>query len=350
MPSAAAQNEVRSMVYKVFDSTGPAKIPSRREVVRLAARGGILTALVVDANVCLDLAGLSRGTLQAGIRRQVQELVSTIAASGADVLPGFGLAELSLDRSSWKLDATKLESVEANITRAIDSAPGRAAQRGSDTRNAEGPVDVDMFLPHTPLLKMFYACLLRAAIISAGGLSRDRALKNLETLLEWMAARLDCVAVLPLQVGVAIFGGDSLARRLVGIGKASPTLSDIWSGAWDMFYIHQLFHRTLYGIDGVPLHPVFVTRDRACYEVFSRSRLKGAIRFDEGHAPLLVGVATDYPHYAGSQEAIARLLKTTMLARIERLVDRKRMNRADLDDTILDLESEWRRFHSATTR
>lgn len=329
-------------MYKYFDSKGPTGIPPRSEVVRLASEHGVLTALVVDANVCLDLAGLSRGTLHRGMQAQVQAFILDIATSGADVLPGFGLAELSLDRTTWKLDATKLESVESNITHAIDSAPGRAAQRSPSESAEDGPVNVDMFVPYTPLLKIFYACLLRAAIISADGLGRDRALKNLQAFLEWMAGCLNCVSALPLQAAVAIFGGDSLARRLIGIGKGSPTLCDVWSGAWDIFYIHQLFHRTLDEIGGVPHYPVFVTRDRACYEVFSRSRLKGAIRFDGDRAPLLIGVATDYPHYLHRQETVARLFKTTMLPRVEKLVDGERMTQAHLDDTIVALECEWR--------
>ncbi len=334
-------------MYTYVDSKGPTKIPSRSEVVRLASGKGVLTALVVDANVCLDLAGLSRGNLPPCMRDEVQQFVQDIAASGADVLPGFGLAELCLDRKTWTLDAAKLESLERNISLAIDSAPGRAAERMQDSAAAEiEPVDVEMFRPYVPLLQIFYASLLKVSLIGTQGLSGNRAISNIQAFLRWMSDDLGCVSALPLQAAVAIFGGDSLARRLIGVGRQAHALPAVWGGAWDVFYVHQLYRTTLFQIGGVPHYPVFVTKDRACYEVFSRSRLQGAIRFDERRSPFLIGVASDYPHYEGKQEQVEQLFKTTALSRVQKLVDGERMEQAHLDATIFRLESEWQRLHS----
>ncbi len=334
-------------MYTYVDSKGPTKIPGRSEVVRLASGEGVLTALVIDANVCLDLAGLSTGNLVPLMRDEVQQFVRAIAASGADVLPGFGLAELCLDRKTWTLDAAKLESLERNISLAIDSAPGRAAQRMQDSAAEEiEPVDVEMFRPYVLLLQIFYASLLKLSLIGMQGLSSNTAISNLQAFLRWMSDDLGCVSTLPLQAAVAMFGGDSLARRLIGVGRRDHALSSVWGGAWDAFYVYQLYHATLFQIGGVPHYPVFVTKDRACYDVFSRLSLQGAIRFDEQRSPFLIGVASDYPHYEGKQEQVAQLFKTTALSRIEKLVDGERMGQAHLDATILRLESEWQRLHS----
>lgn len=218
-------------MYRYFDSNGPRDIPSRAEVVRLASREGIVTALLADANVCLDLSGLATRTLQPAMHDKVKAFVADTAASGADVVPGFGLAELSLDRATWKLDVLKLASIEENVTLAIDSAPERLSQRDSHAPTGEAPPGADLFAAFVPLLKIFYASLLRIALISARGLSRDNAMRNLQAFLKWLAEDLNCVSALPIQAAVAIFGGDSLARRLIGIGKTRPALDDVWSGA-----------------------------------------------------------------------------------------------------------------------
>jgi len=337
-------------MYKYVDSRGPTELPSREQVIRLAKDEGVVTALVIDANVCLDLAGLTRGSLPPSMRDQAHQFVQDIALSGVDVLPGFGLAELCLDHTTWTLDATRLESLERNISLAIDSVPERASlQTGDGAASEIEPVNVEMFRPYVPLLQILYASLLKVALIATRGLSSDLAVPNVQTFLAWMSDELGCVSVLPLQTAVAIFGGDSLARRLIGVGKQDHSLRDVRSGAWDVFYVHQLYHATLFMIDGVPHRPVFVTRDRASYDVFSHSWLQGAIRFDERRSPFLVGITSDYPHYEGRQDEIASVFKATALARVEKLVVGERMEQEHLDATIGRLELEWQTLHRHAT-
>jgi hypothetical protein len=270
--------------------------------------------------------------------------VQEIGDSGVDVLPGFGLAELSLQREGWVLDKTKLESLERSISSAINSARKEQHQLAGGTGEVE-PLNVHMFEPFVPLLQIFYASLLKISTLAIGGLGRCGAVRRVRAYLHWAAEEFRCVAALPLQAAVAIFGGDSLARKLIGVGAGSSGPQAVWSGAWDVFYVHQLYHATLTEIGGLPHYPVFVTRDRACYEVFAKSRLQGAIRFDAGRQPQMVGVSSDYPHYAASQDELAELFKSTALSRIEGLVDGTRMTQAHLDATIDRLESEWTASH-----
>jgi hypothetical protein len=330
-------------MYLYFDSTGPATVPFRSDVVRLATGRGTLTALVLDANVCLDLAGVTRGTLKQGPRALADRFLGDIAASGADVLPGFGLTELSLNRATWTVDSSKLASIQNSIGTAIDSIPGRAAQRGEHVTNAEdtGPADPQIFRPLVPLIKVFYASLLKIALMSLDGIGQSDALGKLQALLRWMSDDLDCVSALSLQAGVAIFGGDTLARQLIGVGKLRPTLRNVWSGAWDMFYAHHILQLTLHGVDGLPCYPIFVTRDRACFAVFSRPALRGAIRFDTTRMPMLVGITSDYPHYRKQQVEVADLVKTALLSRLDTLVGGGLRTESHLDGVIASLESEW---------
>jgi hypothetical protein len=317
-------------------------MPTREEVIRLAADRGVLTALVIDANVCLDLANLAQGTLALAAQERVKQFVQDIAYSGADVLPGFGLSELSLNRTNWSIDTSKLQSLEANLSLAIDSGLGRKEQRPADLEDASAElIDSDMFKPFIPLFKVFYACLLKVALLSIEGLSRDRAMPNLEAFMTWMSDDLDCVSALSLQAAVAIFGGDSLARKLIGAGRTGQSLRAVWGGAWDILYVHQLYQSTQRTLGGLPLYSVFVTRDRAFYRVFSQARLERTIRLSANRSPFLVGVASSYPHYATKQHEVARLFERMALSRIERFVESHVGDESRLDTCIGTLESQF---------
>ena len=98
-------------------------------------------------------------------------------------------------------------------------------------------------------------------------------------------------------------------------------------------------------LDGVPQHLVFVTRDRACYGVFSRSSLRGGIRFSKTRNTHIVGIDTDYPHYANRQEEIAKTFAAAMLPRVSKLVRGKRMSMKRLAKTLDVLEREWHNKH-----
>jgi hypothetical protein len=92
------EQEARRL-YTYIDSTGPTRLPNRTQVVRLASEDGTITTLVLDANVCLDLTGLGRQRPRTREQEEARCLVQQVAESGVDVLPGFGLAELSLKRT-----------------------------------------------------------------------------------------------------------------------------------------------------------------------------------------------------------------------------------------------------------
>lgn len=328
-------------MYQYLSSSGLAGHPTRADVVRLATDAGTITALVLDANVCLDLVELAR--LHASPRRtlQTQKFVRQIAKSGVDVLPGFGLAELSLRRADWTLDKKKLEAFETAISSAIDSAPGR--RQGLDSAESTPPagaVDADLLDPLVPLLQVFYASLLKIACLATGDLSRSNALRNVRRYLSWATAEFDCVAALPLQAAVAIFGGDSLARKLIGVGAHGSARSAVWGGAWDVFHLHHLYDLTFAELEGTPIYPIFVTRDRAFYRIFSGSRLRAGLRFAPWDQLNCVGISSDFPHYSDVQDELDELFRATVSSRTTSLFDRERMTHKHLQETIEDLEAE----------
>jgi hypothetical protein len=266
-------------MYMYFDLAGETGIPTRADVVRFAAEQGVLTALVLDANVCLDLAAF--GPRQSHERAlEASGLLQAITDSGIDVVPGFGLVELSIDRSSWLIDEARATSLELAITRSIESVPGRREQRGS-FENPQSDHAAEGFRVLVPRLKVFYASLLRIALIASRDVGRDNAIEALERFLHCAATDLDCMSAFATQAALAIFGGDTLARRLIAVGRASATLNDVWSGAWDTFYAQMVTMLAVHGAEGTPHRPIFVMRDRGCFQVFSKPRLRGTVRFSE---------------------------------------------------------------------
>ncbi len=326
-------------MYRYLDPNGPTRHPSRDEVICRASTDGVVTALVLDANVCLELAAVGRTSSVSDSSAQALRFVQQVAESGVDVVPGFGLAELAFQRVGWKLERDRLESLERAISSALDSALVRNDQPEPSVVSDETDfVNVSMFEPLVPLLQVFYASLLKVSCLAATGLDRARAVRNVEAYLDWAADEFGCIAALPLQAAVAIFGGDSHARKLIGAGSAKSTQQAVWSGAWDVFYLHQLYNLALIEIEGLPQHPIFVTQDRACYEIFTKSRLQGAIRLELERLPQIVSISSDYPHYRGREDDLAAIFKDTALSRIDGLVAGTRMTQAHLDGAIVELE------------
>jgi hypothetical protein len=264
-----------------------------------------------------------------------------VKRSGADTVPGFGLAELSLNRETFELDRDKLESFERKVTYSLQVPASRLENppRFKEQQDNE-PVDVEMMRPWLPMFQLLYACMLKILALSRGGLARERALSNVRSFVEWMCSDLNVFTALPLQAAYAVFGGDGKARKLVGVDSRRDPISCAWGAAWDVYYIMSLFHIKLNPIDATPERYIFVTRDAACYEVFSRCRLFGGLRPNDDHTLPLTGIDSDYPHFASRTDELAKIIRPFAMSRIPKLVDSSPREHSHFARLIAALEAE----------
>lgn len=348
-------------VYKSFDPHGAASVPTLPEVRGFAERG-ILTALVLDANVCLDLATLESGATSRERLESLRSVLMSIALSGADVIPGYGIYELSTSPRDWTVDRSKLDSLTAAVSRVLGLATEtlsstrsfkrwlkstpygspnserRAASTKRDTNG--GPRETEPFFEEfRPLLKLLYACSLKMRLLARDGLSHQTAMRSLTSYCHWLSDELNVLAILPLQAAFAVFGGDSNARKLLRIDSKIDERTAAWSSAWDIFHVQMLHHMSIHPVLSDRCRPIFITRDGACNKIFSRTRLRGAVLGLTPGNVNLVEIDYDYPHLEALRPRLDVLLRDTALQRLSHLTDGPKADVDHLDHVIATLES-----------
>jgi len=293
----------------VLGPRGPAALPSLATVLRDAGRGTV-NAIMLDANLCLDLALFAEGRLTEPLRTEIATFLERLTITGVDTLPGFGLAELSLQRHEWTIDDRRLRSLEAAISHSLE-LPATEIQRflGAEARSFrvsdEPPLEVGLVVP---LLKLFYLCTLKMHAIARKGLSRDRAFPAVVEYLEWAMGDLDVNVVLSLQVALALFGGDSQARRFLALANSNASSAPLWGAAWDMLHFHQLIQGTVEGIEKRPHRLYLATRDQAAFTMLSKVVFVGKAVVPDNTTRQMFGIRTEFPHFAHQQQDLAQLL------------------------------------------
>ena len=81
------------------------------ELIQSNAREGIVTALVLDANICLNLTNYARGQKDPIKESMFRQFLLAVEFVKVDVVPYFGCMELASNRESDQLDTDKLSSI-----------------------------------------------------------------------------------------------------------------------------------------------------------------------------------------------------------------------------------------------
>ena len=104
--------------FSYFDIQGECNFPSP-DFIRSNAQQGIVTALVLDANICLNLSNYARGQKDPVKESMLRQFLLAIELVSVDVVPYFGCLELASTRGSDQLDTDKLTSITSNVARAL---------------------------------------------------------------------------------------------------------------------------------------------------------------------------------------------------------------------------------------
>jgi hypothetical protein len=104
--------------FSYFDLKGECNFPST-DLIHSNARQGIVTALVLDANICLNLSNYARGQKDPIKESMFRQFLLAVEMVKVDVVPYFGCLELASTRGSHQLDTGKLSSIASNVARAL---------------------------------------------------------------------------------------------------------------------------------------------------------------------------------------------------------------------------------------
>lgn len=89
--------------FSYFDIKGECNFPSP-DFIRSNAQQGIVTALVLDANICLNLSNYARGQKDPVKESMFRQFLLAIELVSVDVVPYFGCLELASTRGSDQLE------------------------------------------------------------------------------------------------------------------------------------------------------------------------------------------------------------------------------------------------------
>jgi hypothetical protein len=307
--------------FSYFDRKGECNFPSP-DLIHGNARQGIVTALVLDANICLNLSNYARVQKDPIKESMFRQFLLAVEMVKVDVIPYFGCLELASTRGSARLDTGKLSSIALNVARALaQSEESLALGRQISNRIAEELEVTDKSLSVAfPMLRYAYCCFLKIYEIRSRGFLKDRAVKHFIEFFDWCET-MECHIGLISQAAFALFGGAKEADKLLSSRDGKTPLDAAWGAAWDIWHcwMVQNYIPTL-PVDGLPQHSIFVTDDAAAAFIAGQC-LPRAMFLSAGEPFLAASVVSyNFPFYVDKQERLNEQLRARESRRFDRVL------------------------------
>ena len=343
-PPLPAQTIFLAKPFSYFDAAGECLCPSPDDVSERASRR-VRTALVLDANVCLNLSNYARDAADDRVETMCRQFLLTVEFTKVDVIPFFGCMELASKRNRSELDENKLSGITSNVARALKQSEASLASGGKlFWRNEDSKQYEDETLgPMLEMLRFFYACFLKITEIRMRGSLKDRVVKNSMEFIDWCES-LECHVALVSQAAFALFGGAQEADKLLRLGGEKTPLDAAWGAAWDIWHAwaSQSYLNSL-NVEGWAQHTIFVTEDSAAAFIAGQC-VPRAVFLEEGK-PILSTNSTsfDFPYFRGKHQQLLEQWgerKMRQLARLTNLATlRQKMDDMHLQDVVAGLET-----------
>lgn len=307
--------------FSCFDHKGKCDFPSP-DLVRSNAQQGIVTALVLDANVCLNLANFARGQTDPDKDAASRTFLLAAELVKVDVVPYLGCMELASTRDTDQLNTDKLASFVSNVARALaQSEDALASGRKVGSQGGDGLDLADRTLSEAfPMLRYGYCCFLQIYEIRSRGHLKDRAAKNFVEFFDWCES-MECHVGLISQAAFALFGGAKETDKLLSLRDGKTPLDAAWGAAWDVWHCWMVQnYMPTHLVEGRPQHSIFVTDDAAA--AFIAGQCTPRMFFVSAGEPFLSAsvLSYDFPFYADKRDRLNELLRARDSRRFARMV------------------------------
>lgn len=308
--------------FSYFDLHGECYFPSP-DLIHANARQGMVTALILDANICLNLSNFARGKIDPIKESMVRQFLLAVEMVKVDVAPYFGCLELASSRGSDQLDTNKLSSIISNVARALAQSEESLAmgRRVSARIVSELEMSEKSLSEAYPMLRYAYCCFLKIFEIRSRGFLKDRAVKHFIEFFDWCET-MECHVSLISQAAFALLGGAKEADKLLSLREDKTPLDVAWGAAWDIWHcwmVQNCF--PMQRVDGLPQHSIFVTDDAAA--AFIAGQCTPRALFLNAGEPLLSAsvVSYSFPFYVDKLERLNEQLKERESSRFKRMLD-----------------------------
>ena len=292
--------------YYYLGLDGPKRVPTAAQVRGARSRGAV-PVFLLDANVCFQLMRVGDGKAQLDHFPEARQLLIDAETSGIDVAPGFGLLELALDKPTHDLDVPEYTARASAVSRALNGQPSGTGEPGAESafHTDATPDSAKVFLP---IVRYYYGGLLKILELTRRGLSARVAFENLEALTSWMNDSARAISPILLQVGAAVFGGDSQVHPFLRINKKGvDPLAAAATAAWDLLYVTVMQMGTVVPIGAEHQDVIFATDDGPLFGIARHLAMRALFKgLPVGEVPLM-SLSTDYPHFRQHQDRLKTL-------------------------------------------
>lgn len=261
------------------------------------------TFLVLDSSVCLDLVNIvNKKNISKDSKRKAFELIKYSQKKSMHPFEIFALLELSLDKSTYKLDTDKFLDLSNKLIFAFKypleklkkndfNFSNNFFQLEKPILNNEASVFVEQILVH-------YCALLKIREIANKGLGKQKAKKNILEFIDWMNSELGLILGLEYQLAFQIFGGNNNFNSMIKeSANKEKTLKALWGSSWDL--LHARLSRNskqLSEIVDEDVNSIFVTNDKRLFELLS-PKVEYFTEFDRTRIIITDGEEDYPPHF-----------------------------------------------------
>lgn len=291
--------------FHFISDLGKISLPTKEQIATRKKETGEEIIFVLDSSVCIDIRNLIKWKSDAkSDKNKIFNLIEYVQKNNLEWFPLFALIESCYDRKTLEIKADELTDFNNKIDFAFyyplkelkkfkffierDFIAYRGKLKKTDTSKI---IIQDM-------VNIYYAALLKIALISKNGLSAKMAERNINEFIDWMINDLDVILGFEYTLALQIFGGNSRFQSMIKVGGTKEKIMKAtWSTAWDMLHA-----RMSCNIDQMSLlvsrkvYPIFVTKDATLYDLLS-PEIKYYIR--EGKSKFSILEQKNYPpHYS----------------------------------------------------
>ncbi len=121
-----ASIRLTSDLYHYVDASGRVEFPSVDSICS-NAKQGIVTLLVLDANVCMEVSNYARGQKDSEVDFHTRHFLLAVELVKVDVSPFLGCMELASKKNDKQLNLVKLSQFATSVSTALSQDKGSLA-------------------------------------------------------------------------------------------------------------------------------------------------------------------------------------------------------------------------------
>lgn len=290
--------------YSCFSDAGEIKLPNQEEL-NVLIQSETEPILFLDSCVCLHIIKVvDYGKKATNVDlSKIIELKEYIAAHEVNISPMFGLLELSLKEG--EINESKLMDFKHRIDffkqiKLKDFKKFKYDFNKNYIILNEKPLSINIPPELHSSLKRSYCALLKIRSLSPKKLSKQSAIINIDTFLDWMINELDIILGIEYNLALNIFGGNTEFRSMIGLDcKQTDIKKKIKGSTWDIF--HSKNASNSYNFNKIlanKVYPIFMTNDTKLFRLFKNFKFSFAKDGDEiSNTSSFYNSDFSYPHF-----------------------------------------------------